>query len=74
MVSTPAAERNTPAFLKVTKFSALTGLSTRTIRRAVNRGELPHVRIGGVILIPRTVLEIDAHQVIGEQEAESLVR
>lgn len=58
MVTTVDTQRKSQEFLKVPAFASLTGLSTRTVRRAIAAGELAHVRVGQTILIPRSVLDI----------------
>lgn len=38
-------------FLSVTRYAAMTTLSPRSVRRALDRGEIPHTRVGDRILI-----------------------
>jgi excisionase family DNA binding protein len=43
--------------LTVKQTAAALQLAASSVYRAVNRGELPHIRIGGKILIPKAALE-----------------
>jgi excisionase family DNA binding protein len=47
----------TPLAVSVPEAAALLGLSRSTAYAAVNRGEIPSVRIGGRVLVPLRKLE-----------------
>ena len=44
-------------FLTVAELAELFGLSQRTAYRAVAAGDVPHVRVGGRLFIPRSAFE-----------------
>lgn len=46
-----------PLFYTVRETAQLTRLSAASVYRAVERGELPSVRIGGSLRIPRAAIE-----------------
>jgi excisionase family DNA binding protein len=41
------------SYLSVRDYAKALGVSERTVRRALDRGEIPHKRIGRLIRIPR---------------------
>lgn len=49
--------RTLPAALNVEQAAAALGLSKNGTYEAVRRGEIPHVRIGARIVIPRAAIE-----------------
>jgi len=51
-----AVQAMTSAALTVEQVAAFTGLDRRSVTRAMDRGEIPCVRFGGRILIPRLPL------------------
>ena len=66
MLATTTTQRKPLEYLKVPAFAREVGLSERTVRRAISRGELAHVRVGQTILIPRSVLKIRLTEGEGE--------
>jgi excisionase family DNA binding protein len=61
--------------LDVPDAARLLGIGRAAAYEGVRRGEIPHVRIGGRILIPRAALEemladVGQHPVVGDVEAE----
>lgn len=53
--------------LSVQEAAAATGLDEKTVRSAVGRGEIPGMRIGRLIKIPRWWVERQAHGVQSER-------
>lgn len=51
------APRLDPIFLRPAEAAALAGLSTRAIYRAIQRGELPAVRLCSRLRIPRAAFD-----------------
>lgn len=51
--STPAA----PLAISVKEAAVRTSLSVWAVRQAIGKGEIPHVKIGGRILVPVAALE-----------------
>ena len=53
----PSEQEITPVLLKVKQAAALYNIGERTLYRLVERGELPHCRIGSAIRIKPVDLE-----------------
>ena len=50
---TPPARRPAKPWLSIRETATELGVSERTVRRAIDRGELPHRRVGRRVLIDR---------------------
>jgi len=55
--------------LGVREAAEATGLDEKTVRSAVERGEIPGMRIGRLIKIPRWWVDRQAHGTSGERAA-----
>ena len=44
-------------FLRISELAKVLGVHPSTLYKAVERGEVPHTRVGGSVLIPRSYLE-----------------
>jgi len=60
------AERDTALVLTVEEASRLLGISRGLAYELIARGELPHLRLGRRIVIPRTALEALLNHTNGE--------
>jgi excisionase family DNA binding protein len=52
-----AAPPKPPRFISLRTVANELGISWRTVRKLVAEGELPAVRIGGVLRVPRSAME-----------------
>jgi excisionase family DNA binding protein len=48
--------RNPPAMLSLNECAAVLGIATRTVRQRIADRTLPHVRLGGRVLVPRDAM------------------
>jgi excisionase family DNA binding protein len=52
----PAAEANASTYRSVAMLAAEIGLSERSTRSALRRGEIPHIRVGRHFILPRAAI------------------
>ena len=62
-------KKETAKFVRCREAGELLGLAEGTIRRCVSRGDLPGIRVGSNILIPRAALMQLIAQATGEPAA-----
>jgi len=51
----PETTSGSPEFLTVTEAASVLRVSVRTLRRRLAAGEIPHIRVGRLVRIPRRV-------------------
>ena len=60
--SLPAAPRSVPRFLSIKDIAARLGMSTKTVRRWIDAGELPVHRLGRQLRVSENDLDLFLHQ------------
>jgi excisionase family DNA binding protein len=51
-----AIRRDPPAMLSLNEAAAVLGIATRTVRQRISDRSLPHVKLGGRVLVPRDAM------------------